>query len=160
MRVAAHCLTRAFGSFTQATGSLKTSYGQPQVEVMHLGRELEVTNQGLSRSLEENARIRAYLSRILEGLPLGVLVFDEEGAMRVANPEACRLLGIESDGSAVGSPELARRGWSLLQAIASESGTAQRQWQRDENGTPQHLGVTRALLPRGDWGGLCGRRPT
>jgi hypothetical protein len=58
MRVSAHGLTQAFESFTQATGSLKTSYGQLQVEMMRLRRKLEVTNQELFRSLEGNAQIR------------------------------------------------------------------------------------------------------
>jgi len=75
MRVSAHGLRQAFECFTQGTGSLKTSYGQLQVGMMRLRRKLEVTNHELFRSLKENARIRARLSRILEGLPLGVLVF-------------------------------------------------------------------------------------
>ena len=75
MRVSAHGLRQAFEFFTQATGSLKTSYRQRQVEMMRLRRELEVTNHELFRSLKEKARIRACLSRMLEGLPLGVLVF-------------------------------------------------------------------------------------
>jgi hypothetical protein len=75
MRVSAHGLRQAFECFTQATGSLKTSCRQLQVEMMRLRRKLEVTNQELFRSLEENGRIRTCLSRTLEGLPLGVLVF-------------------------------------------------------------------------------------
>lgn len=75
MWVSSHGLRQAFECFTQATGSLKTSYGQLQAGMMRLRRELEVTNQELFRSLEGNGRIRTCLSRTLEGLPLGVLVF-------------------------------------------------------------------------------------
>jgi len=72
MRVNTHGLTQAFESFTQATGSLKTSYGQLQVEMTRLRRELEVTNQELFRSLEENARIRdcgaaVWIGKVMQG---------------------------------------------------------------------------------------------
>jgi two-component system sensor histidine kinase FlrB len=88
-----HPLARAFASFTEAAGSLERTYGQLQGQVSHLRQELEVTNRDLASSLEENRRIRERLRRILEGLPCGVLVMDEDTKISTLNPEAERLLG-------------------------------------------------------------------
>ena len=69
-------LAHAFLTFTQAAGSLEKSYAQLQAEVARLRTDLECANAELSRSLEETSRVRAFLGRILEGLPCGVLVTD------------------------------------------------------------------------------------
>ncbi|MGD1157096.1 MAG: hypothetical protein ABSA41_14860 [Terriglobia bacterium] len=46
----------------------------------------------MAQSLEENQGMRAYLGRILEGLPCGVLVFDSRMNLRMIIPAARRLL--------------------------------------------------------------------
>jgi two-component system sensor histidine kinase FlrB len=86
-------LARAFMTFTQAAGSLEKSYTQLQAEVARLHSELERTNSELERSLEENARVRGYLARVLENLPCGVLVTGTDGVQMI-NPEARRLLEV------------------------------------------------------------------
>jgi signal transduction histidine kinase len=86
-------LTQAFVSFTQAAGSLEKSYGQLQTEVTRLRAELERANSELAASLAENAQVRRFLARVVEGLPCGVVAL-AEGELRLANPEAGRLLGI------------------------------------------------------------------
>lgn len=91
-RDAKQSLLRAFGSFTQAAEALEKSYALLQMEVARMGGELERTNAELSRSLEENRLVRRFLSQILEGLPCGVLVFDQNSQLQVINPEARRLL--------------------------------------------------------------------
>jgi two-component system, sensor histidine kinase FlrB len=90
-------LTRAFVTFTQAAGSLEKSYTQLQAEVARLHLELQRTNSELERTLEENARVRGYLARVVENLPCGVLVVSAEGAPRIINPEARRLLEVPAD---------------------------------------------------------------
>jgi signal transduction histidine kinase len=90
-------LTRAFLTFTQAAGSLERSYTQLQAEVARLHQELQRTNSELEQSLEENARVRTYLSRVLESLPCGVLVVGGDGKAQIINPEARRLLQVPSD---------------------------------------------------------------
>lgn len=85
---ARHSLEQAFVSFTHVAGALENSYAELQGEVRRLRQELEETNRDLTRSLEENERMRLYLKRILKGLPCGVLVFDQQGCLRIANPEA------------------------------------------------------------------------
>ncbi len=89
-------LARAFVTFTQAAGSLEKSYAQLQTEVSKLRADLEHANAELSRSLEENARARAFLSQVLEGLPCGVVVSHSDGRTRLLNPEARQLLELES----------------------------------------------------------------
>src|SRR5581483_4919622 len=90
-------LTRAFVTFTQAASSLEKSYTQLQAEVARLHQELQNANSELEQSLQENARVRAYLSRVLESLPCGVLVLSADGQTQIINPEARRLLQVEAD---------------------------------------------------------------
>jgi len=95
--VAQRSLTRAFTSFTQAAGSLEKSYLQLQGEVAHLHEELHRTNAELERTLEENARVRAILSRVLESLPCGILVVNADAQTQIINPEARRLRAVSPD---------------------------------------------------------------
>jgi signal transduction histidine kinase len=111
-RSAQEDLTRAFLTFTQAAGSLERSYSQLQAEVARLHQELERANTELDRSLQENTRVRGYLSKLLERLPCGVLAANENGEMRLLNPEARRLLDISNDWKPVpgqGAPEALQR---------------------------------------------------
>ena len=85
-------LVRAFQSFTQAADSLEKSYGHLQAEVLRLRFELERVNHDLATSLEENSRMRGYLTRVIEGMPCGLLVVDRRGELRMTNAEARRLL--------------------------------------------------------------------
>ncbi len=87
-------LLQAFRSFADAADSLERSYGMLRSEVVRLRGELEQSNAGLERSLEENREIRQHLDRILDGLPCGVLVAGEDGAISLVNPEGRRLLGL------------------------------------------------------------------
>src|SRR6266446_686749 len=85
-------LLRAFRSFAEAADSLEHSYGMLRSEVARLRGELEQSNAGLAKSLEENRRMRQHLDRILDGLPCGVLVANSGGAISLLNPEGRRLL--------------------------------------------------------------------
>jgi nitrogen fixation/metabolism regulation signal transduction histidine kinase len=83
-------------TFTQAAGSLEKSYTQLQTEVARLHVELQRANSELERSLEENARMRGYLARVVENLPCGVLVAGADG-VRLINPEARQLLQVPAE---------------------------------------------------------------
>lgn len=85
-------LLRAFRSFAEAADSLEYSYRMLRGEVARLNGELEQSNAGLARSLEENRRMRKYVDHIVEGLPCGVLVTRDTGEITLINPEARRLL--------------------------------------------------------------------
>jgi two-component system sensor histidine kinase FlrB len=103
---ARHLLAQAFVSFRQAADSLERSYTQLQAEVARLRTELERANADLQASLEDNARMRAYLWHLLEQMPCGVLVVSDDG-LRLANPEARRMLQLEAaDGACGALPEV------------------------------------------------------
>ena len=66
--------------------------------------ELQRANSELERSLEENARLRGYLARVVENLPCGTLVAGADG-VQLINPEARHLLQVPVEWS----PESSRR---------------------------------------------------
>src|SRR5260370_575370 len=91
-------LLQAFSSFAEAANSLERSYGLLRAEVTRLSKELEDSNSGLVRSLEENRRMRQHLDRVLESLPCGVLVLSNGEEVSDVNPEGRRLLGMNARG--------------------------------------------------------------
>ncbi len=95
--VAKGTLAEAFDAFMATAGRMEASYSQLQGEVARLRRELEERNAALTLSLAENRHIRAALKRILDALPCGVLVIDENDGVVLMNPEAGRLLSISTD---------------------------------------------------------------
>jgi two-component system sensor histidine kinase FlrB len=74
--------------------------------VTRLHAELQRTNCELERSVEENARVRGYLSRVLESLPCGVLVVSATEKIEIMNPEARRLFELDSQESGGSGTEL------------------------------------------------------
>ncbi|HUO25945.1 MAG TPA: ATP-binding protein [Candidatus Aquilonibacter sp.] len=149
-------LSRAFETFQLAARSLEKSYGQLQAEVLRLRFELERTNRDLASSLEENARMRVYLSQVIEGLPCGVVVTDRLGRIRMANPEAKRVLAPVMRG---GMTELAVGMFQELLAEMQEEddgGQWEREWP-DENGERRRtVGITCAVLGDGRGEGAAG----
>jgi two-component system, sensor histidine kinase FlrB len=137
-------LTRAFLTFTQAAGSLERSYTQLQAEVARLHRELQCANTELERSLEENARVRAYLSRVLEDLPCGVLVVSGDGALQIINPEAKKLLQVSPDwvcGQQSGLPAMFAK---LIAEIPANSFFSEQESVIPEGGRNRTIGILRA----------------
>src|SRR5262249_24685781 len=137
-------LTRAFLSFTQAAGSLERSYAQLQAEVVRLHQELERAKSELERSLEENQRVRRYLSRVLEGLPFGVLVANQRGEIQIANPEARKLLQVPKDwrpGEGTQLPETVER---LLKDAPSNSFFLEQEWTSPTVTGIRTIGILRA----------------
>lgn len=87
-------LAEAFSDFISASARLELSYRELQTEVGELSAALSERNQALSASLSENKNMGLTLERILESMPCGVLVVNAEGSVRLANPEANRLLAL------------------------------------------------------------------
>jgi signal transduction histidine kinase len=87
-------LADAFSEFIAASSVLESSYRDLQREVAHLGSELAQRNAALSRSLEENDRMRAALQQILDSMPCGVLVLNRAKQIVMINPEGRRLLDL------------------------------------------------------------------
>lgn len=139
-------LTRAFMTFTQAAGSLEKSYTQLQGEVARLHRELQCANSELERSLEENARVRAYLSRVLEDLPCGVLVVSVDGALQIINPEARRLLQVQPDWVPDEQSGLPPAFAKLIAEIPANSFFSEQEWAMPENPRNRTIGILRASV--------------
>ena len=145
-RAAQRTLVKAFLSFSSAAGSLESSYSQLQAEVARLRQELEKANQDLSESLAENKRIRAYLSRILECLPCGVLVVGEDRQLKLANPAAHRLLGRPHPppGIPAGiSPQVLEK---LAACFSEPAPGVEPEWPVETEDGPRFLAVSRAAL--------------
>ncbi len=85
-------LAQAFETFSAIAGSLENSYLQLQAEVSRLRLELPEANTDLARTLEENRKMRAYLTQLLDALPCGVLVVDAARNVRMVNPAARNML--------------------------------------------------------------------
>ncbi len=142
-------LLRAFSSFAEAAGSLEHSYGLLRAEVTQLRRELEESNSGLARSLEENRCMREHLDRILEGLPCGVMVVADEGEISRINPEGRRLLGLEEQtGAAAPSSvsSLQRELRQFLERARSQAGEQEQKFSC-EGAEPRWLAARHARLP-------------
>lgn len=155
-------LERAFQTFTHAADSLERSYGHLHTEVLRLRFELEQTNRDLATSLEENARMRQYLARILERMPCGVLVADRRGQVQMMNPEAKRLVSAPVKDGAV-SEEGADAGATLtlspealakyLQDSRNGSGPKEHEWTVESGEEKKTIGLTCAVLGEGEGDG-------
>lgn len=85
-------LADAFADFIAASAQLEGSYRSLQQEISVLSGELADRNAALRRSLAENERIRLGLQQMIEAMPCGVLVVDENDSVIIVNPEGRRLL--------------------------------------------------------------------
>jgi two-component system sensor histidine kinase FlrB len=138
-------LTRAFMTFTQAAGSLEKSYTQLQGEVARLHVELQRANCELERSLEENARVRGYLARVVENLPCGVLVAGADG-VQIVNPEARRLLQVPAEWTPEGSKCLPPGFETLLAEIPGNSFFCEQETSISGVSGNRSIGISRANI--------------
>jgi len=90
-------LADAFGEFIAASAQLEASYRELQQKVAHLSGELADRNAALTRSLRENDRMRAALQQMIDSMPCGVLVLDNQETIVMINPEGQRLLGLATE---------------------------------------------------------------
>ncbi len=139
-------LVRAFETFTSAADSLERSYSHLQSEVLRLRFDLERTNRDLESSLEENARMRSFLTQVLESLPCGLVVTDRNGRVRMMNPEARRLLDAGIKESTHLPPEV------LARALAPRcpGAPAEQEWEIEAPDGKRTLGIGCAVLGEGD----------
>jgi two-component system, sensor histidine kinase FlrB len=137
-------LTRAFATFTQAAGSLEKSYLQLQAEVAQLHQELRTANAELEKTLEENARVRAYLSRVLESLPCGILVVNAKAQTQIINPEARRLLGVPGDWTPNKENPLPPALRKLVEKVPENNFFSEQEWLASETPCNRSIGILRA----------------
>jgi signal transduction histidine kinase len=138
-------LEQAFATFTEAAGSLEKSYAQLQGEVSKLRADLEDANARLSRSLDENARARTFLTQVLDRLPCGVIVGRSDGNIDLLNPVARRLFELETQ-----SLERARSVCEILEDWSShavaEASDAEVQWCSSNSTQQRTLAVSRTTM--------------
>ncbi|RZI90756.1 MAG: PAS domain-containing protein, partial [Pseudomonas sp.] len=85
-------LEHAFALFNQVSSQLNQSYGMLEARVRELKGELAVVSAQRMAELDEKERLANRLQNLLDLLPGGVVVIDEHGRVREANPAACELL--------------------------------------------------------------------
>lgn len=131
-------LAEAFSEFISASARLELSYRDLQTEVAELSQALQERNQALNRSLAENKGMGLLLKSILDSMPCGVLVVNSEGAVRLLNPEAVKLLSLPPEQMAT------------LSSILAHTGLDLRPHERNglQNGSEQELSFERAKVRR------------
>ena len=139
-------MASAFRTFTQAAGSLEKSYAQLQSEVGRLRGELNLANAELSRSVKENVRVRAFLTRVLEGLPCGVVVTDSLRQPRMVNPEARRLLHLDAGWNQEENAECPPALKALLSAAEPGNFSCEEEWTPDSIPGNRIIGISGAKV--------------
>lgn len=86
-------IRESFRGFTGAAERLEKAYATLQEQVAALNFELNDTNLRLTKSLQENARIRHYLSNLLKSIEKGIVVVDAAGEITLWSGGAERLTG-------------------------------------------------------------------
>src|SRR5450830_1444846 len=93
-----HGLEQAFSLFSQMSSQLNDSYSLLEARVSELKGELAVVSAQRMEELAEKERLANRLQNLLDLLPGGVIVIDDQGRVREANPAACDLLGLPLEG--------------------------------------------------------------
>jgi len=104
-------LQDAFAQVTRTSFRLEQAYGRVREQVDALKKELVEKDAVLTHSLEKNERLDRFLEGILHNLPVGILVTDPEGRIRLANGKAAEILGrarTELEGDDCASQDLLR----------------------------------------------------
>ncbi len=96
-------LEHAFSQFSQMSSQLSDSYSLLEARVSELKGELAVVSAQRMEELAEKERLANRLQNLLDLLPGGVIVIDDQGRVREANPAACDLLGLAAGRRAVAS---------------------------------------------------------
>ncbi len=78
-------LKEAFEKFVKASDELQTSYNQLKERAKNLELELKVVNKKLKKSLREKEKLSSYLSNIIEGISVGILILDNRGKITLFN---------------------------------------------------------------------------
>ena len=86
-------ICEAFQGFTGAAEQLEKAYATLREQVATLNLELHGTNLRLTQSLQENARIRQYLSNLLKSIDKAIVVVDAGGRITLWSGGAERLTG-------------------------------------------------------------------
>jgi two-component system sensor histidine kinase FlrB len=148
-------LAHAFETFSAIAGSLENSYLQLQAEVSRLRLELSEANSDLARTLEENRKMRAYLTQLLETLPCGVLVVDEARNVRMVNPAARNMLMLGTQNESFLSSPLDQSFAEFAESLPrGAEGVETEMEARGPDGQSRFISISLARLSR-DENGSC-----
>lgn len=86
-------LTEAFETFNQLSGELQQSYDELQSEVARLQAQLQTANRRRDEEIQRHKRLAKRLEALLEALPGGVILLDQDGIVREINSAANDFLG-------------------------------------------------------------------
>jgi len=86
-------LKDAFETFNQVSDDLQSSYRELQQQVTQLKSQLRVANRERAAEAERNAELAQRLTALLEALPGGVVMLDEDGVIREINSTANDFFG-------------------------------------------------------------------
>ncbi len=86
-------LKQAFLLLASASRRMEISYERLKEQTEALKRELKEKNERLLGALREQRRLQCFLDEILQNLPVGVVVTDPEGRVRLVNQRAREILG-------------------------------------------------------------------
>ncbi|MFT6917108.1 MAG: two-component system sensor histidine kinase FlrB [Motiliproteus sp.] len=86
-------LAEAFTEFNQLSGELAHSYAALEQQVERLNGRLEQQDQAREHELADKERITQRLESLLQLLPGGVIVLDNQGRIQECNAAAIELLG-------------------------------------------------------------------
>ena len=91
-------LEHTFSLFNQMSTQLTDSYSLLEARVTELKGELAFVSAQRMAELAEKERLANRLQNLLDLLPGGVIVIDDRGLVREANPAASELLGLPLEG--------------------------------------------------------------
>ena len=139
-------LAEAFAAFHRRSWIARKVVQPPAVRSVAAAIQAERTNRELSRSVEKNARMREYLSRIVESLPCGVVVLDEASNIRVANPMSRRLSGSGKRELRNGGPIAPDDLRELLCELRQQGSGSKREWRHENSDGIHWIGISCAAL--------------
>ncbi len=114
-------LKEAFEKFVKASDELRSSYDELKERAKKLELELKVVNKKLKNSLREKEKLSSYLTNIIEGISVGILILDNNGKITLFNKNTKQIIEHVEKGKKLrdlGSNELIQE---LVKAIENEA---------------------------------------
>jgi len=91
-------LNEVISSFNDTSKRLEDSYRKLKKEISSLKKQLEAKNRELEKNLKEKERLSCFLQNIMESLPLGVVVLDSKGRVKLVNNILKDITGLDLAG--------------------------------------------------------------
>lgn len=129
-------LQKAFAVFNQVSQELTEAYGALQARVSSLTEELAVANGELLRQYQEKEALSERLSSLLDALPAGVVLLENDAVVSALNPAAVQMFGSEIVGAH----------WGDVASDFLEPTLAVGEWMLRE----QRVSIAENILPSGD----------